>query len=303
MTTPPSRGGRGFTLIELVVVLAIIGVLLSLLLVGIQRAREAASRGSCLNNLRQVGLALHHYHDNFGAFPPGVSAPGPDNPYPWMSWHTRILPYTDNTALWEAAVRAYQIDSSLILNPPHTDLSTVVRVYTCPSDPRTAAAHPVPSYPSCVVAYTDYLGNEGINAQRLDGVLYVDSRIRLADITDGTSTTLLAGERPPRPDGFLGWWYGGWGYDFATATAEDVLGVAEKCFDSAFAPQCPVGPYQYGPGRLDNPCDAFHFWSLHIGGANFLFADGSVRFLPYSASKVMRALATRAGGEVVADFD
>ncbi len=147
------------------------------------------------------------------------------------------------------------------------------------------------------VAFTDYLGVEGINQNRKDGVLFLDSTVRFADITDGTSNTLAVGERPPSTDGWYGWWYAGWGQN-QDGSADMVLGVREKNY-SARAASCPIGPYEYGPGRPDNMCDTFHFWSHHPGGANFLFADGSVHFLPYSARAVMRALATRAGGEAV----
>jgi prepilin-type processing-associated H-X9-DG protein len=96
----------------------------------------------------------------------------------------------------------------------------------------------------------------------------------------------------------LGWWYAGTGQsDDGSAAA--VMSVRERVV-SIWGFGCLPGPYHFTPGRLDNQCDAFHFWSLHSGGANFLFADGSVRFPPYSADAVLPALATRAGGEVVA---
>ena len=145
------------------------------------------------------------------------------------------------------------------------------------------------------MAFTAYLGVEGQDFTRNGGLLFLDSRVRLADVTDGTSATLLAGERPPSANGVLGWWYAGWG-QAKNGSAEMVLGVREwNVYDNT----CWPGPYFYSPGRVDNPCDAFHFWSLHSGGANFLFADGSVRFLPYSAAAVMPAVASRGGGEVV----
>jgi prepilin-type processing-associated H-X9-DG protein len=137
----------------------------------------------------------------------------------------------------------------------------------------------------------------GTNQFRKDGVLYLDSQTRFAAITDGLSQTLFVGERPPSAQGNFGWWYGGWGQN-KDGSGDTVLSVRERNLNSIYAPGCPVGPYEFGPGRIDNQCDTFHFWSLHIGGgAHFLFGDGSVRFLRYSAAPLMPALATRSGGE------
>jgi prepilin-type processing-associated H-X9-DG protein len=147
------------------------------------------------------------------------------------------------------------------------------------------------------VAYTAYVGVWGTSSLVRDGCLYVDSKIRLADVSDGLSSTLLVGERPPSADLRLGWWYAGWGQN-KDGSAEMVLGVNEIKTATRYR-QCPPGPYSFGPGAIADDCDAFHFWSMHKGGAHFAFADGSVRFLRYSADHIMSALATRAGGETV----
>ncbi len=125
------------------------------------------------------------------------------------------------------------------------------------------------------------------------------SKVRFADIVDGTSNTLLAGERPPSPDFWFGWWYAGAG-EAGTGAGDMVLGARELNVNaSTYTAACPVGPYSFKPGKIQEMCDVFHFWSLHDGGANFLFCDGSVRFLTYSADSILPALATRAGGEIV----
>jgi prepilin-type processing-associated H-X9-DG protein len=140
------------------------------------------------------------------------------------------------------------------------------------------------------------LGVEGTDQYHKDGVLFMDSKVRMASILDGASNTLMVGERPPSAQGNLGWWYAGWGQE-QDGSAEMLLGVREICVYNS--PPCAAGPFHFGPGRFLNQCDAYHFWSPHSGGTNFLFCDGAVRFLSYSADGVLPALATRAGGERV----
>jgi prepilin-type processing-associated H-X9-DG protein len=137
----------------------------------------------------------------------------------------------------------------------------------------------------------------GTDYRTVDGILFLDSRVRLADITDGTSGAVVCGERPPSADQQFGWLYAGMGQR-NDGSADMVLGVRELNVSPIVA-RCWGGPYEFSRGAVNNQCDLFHFWSLHPGGANFLFADGSVRFLSYSARDVLPALATRAGGEAV----
>jgi prepilin-type N-terminal cleavage/methylation domain-containing protein/prepilin-type processing-associated H-X9-DG protein len=286
---------RAFTLVELLVVIAIIGVLLGLLLAAVQRVREAASRTRCLNNMHQIGLALHGYHDVHKALPRGVTSPDSSDPYPFMSWNTRILPFLDQDSLWAQAQQAFAVTPMFQKNPPHVS-GVVLPIFACPSDPRSLAPSKFGE------AFTCYLGVEGTNQFKHDGVLYLDSRVKFADITDGLSQTLLVGERPPSADQRLGWWYAGVGQN-QDGSAEMVLGALERNFGRIeWESLCPPGPYRYGPGRLTNQCDAFHFWSLHIGGANFLFADGAVHFLPYARASILPALATKSGGEALPEW-
>jgi prepilin-type processing-associated H-X9-DG protein len=285
------------TLIELLVVIAIFTVLVGLLLPAVQKIRESAARATCANNLKQVGLALHAYHDAKSGLPPGISLDGGRSPQPFLSWNARILPYLERQALWSEIERAFAQSRSFYDVPPHVHRSTVVATYACPSDGRTLA----PSTKlgtATVVAFTSYLGISGTFAARTDGVLFADSAIRMADIRDGTSSTLLVGERPPSPDERLGWWYAGTGTD-DKGSAEMLLGVVDYNYYRHTYHSCDFGPYAYGPGDLNNDCDTFHYWSLHPGGAQFVFCDGSVRFLAYSANSILLALATRAGNEAV----
>ena len=108
---------------------------------------------------------------------------------------------------------------------------------------------------------------------------------------------MMVGERPPSSDFYFGWWYIGYGQN-GDGSADFHLSV--RALKNTFrTPTCPVGPYNFSPGSVENPCDTFHFWSRHIGGANFLFADASTHFLRYSADAVFPALASRSGGETV----
>src|SRR5262249_40425790 len=146
----------------------------------------------------------------------------------------------------------------------------------------------------------DYLGNAGINEQSNDGVLFLDSRVRIVDVKDGTSQTLLAGERPPSADFRYGWWYAGIGRD-QNGSLDHVLGAREinQSIAGAYLRLCPAGPFSFARPDPNDLCAAFHYWSFHPGGANFALVDGSVHFLRYSANNILPALATRAGGEQV----
>jgi prepilin-type processing-associated H-X9-DG protein len=174
-------------------------------------------------------------------------------------------------------------------------MGTVIPQFLCPADSRVFEAPILMGHPA---AFTSYLGVCGTNFRALDGILFPDSRIRIPDVLDGLSNTIIVGERPPSPDLLLGWWYAGAGQN-SFGSADMILGVRE--IRAVYLPLllCPRGPYSFSAGSLYNHCDALHFWSLHSGGANFLFADGSVHFLAYSADSLMPALASRAGSENV----
>ncbi|HYT92756.1 MAG TPA: DUF1559 domain-containing protein [Gemmataceae bacterium] len=286
----------GFTLIELLVVLAIIAVLIGLLLPAVQQVRGAAERAQCLNNLKQLALALHQYHGDYKSFPPGHRSLRNADQLPYSGWTLSILPYLDHRQLYDRSRAAYRVSSSPFRNPPHTGLSSPVQVFACPADGRVPG--PQTSQQSGeVVALTSYLGVSGKDYATQDGVLGQDSRLRFADIRDGSSNTLLLGERPPSADLQFGWWYAGVGQG-GTGSADLVLGVREQNLQ-VFTVGSPCGPgfYPFAPATFNDPCGMFHFWSPHSSGANFAFADGSARFLDYSANPLLPALASRAGGE------
>lgn len=180
-----------------------------------------------------------------------------------------MLPYLEQEALWSATEIAYENAPSPFPNnnPPHVGLATVVGAFVCPADPRVADVQFAPRT-GIHVALTSYLGVEGTDLTTKDGILFRDSAIRISDITDGTSRTLLAGERPPSADFQFGWWYAGTGQAF-TGSADMVLGVVERNVLAYSVAPCFGGAYQYGPGQITNQCDIFHFWSLHLESAQW----------------------------------
>jgi prepilin-type processing-associated H-X9-DG protein len=295
--TPGRRAA--VTLIELLVALAVTAILVGLLLAAVQKARAAAARASCQNNLRQIALAAHQAHDDRGTLPPGHRSLFQREFLPLSGWPLDLLPYLDAGPLAAQARAAYRADLFPFHAPPHPR-DTVVKGLTCPSDPRVVTPQ-VSLRTKSRVAFTSFLGVAGRQVGDKDGVLHQDSRICLADVTDGTSATLMFGERPPSHDFQFGWWYAGIGQR-QTGSADMILGVREpNLLPVEAGTECGPGRYPFRPARgFDDPCGLFHFWSPHPGGANFALCDGSVRFLRYEADAVLPALATRAGGEAVA---
>jgi prepilin-type N-terminal cleavage/methylation domain-containing protein/prepilin-type processing-associated H-X9-DG protein len=288
----------GFTLLELLVVMAIIGVLVALLVPAVQKIRAAAGRIKCINNMKQIGIGLHHYHDVYRVFPPGLSTyngtqynpPPPPDAMWYFSWMARIMPYVEQQNL------ARQVDWNAWPWWQEPINGIPLLVFQCPADPRVPIAADYGGFP---VGLTEYMGVNGTNQLKYDGILHVNARVTLQSVTDGdgTSTTLLVGERPPSSDLFYGWWFAGSG-DYPWFGATDVvLGTRE--YDPATG-----RTFSFGPGKLDNPDDRWHYWSLHPGGANFLFGDGSVKFLHYEIGPTLLvALGTYQGGEAIGSGD
>jgi prepilin-type processing-associated H-X9-DG protein len=210
-----------------------------------------------------------------------------------MTWLTRLLPYIGQQALWNQILDAYRQDFYVLNSPPHTARYVSVPLFLCPSDGQRGAP---PHWKGPPAGTMSYLGIAGINLSRRNGIFFLDSHIRFLDIKDGLSNTLAMGERPANLKYGRGMWHGGNG----APIIDSFLGVRQIASSMA-RPHCPEeGPTKFQPGRLDDPCSVYHYWSFHPGGGNFLVADGSVRFLPYSAAPLLPALATRAGRETAA---
>ncbi|VTS07618.1 DUF1559 domain-containing protein [Tuwongella immobilis] len=291
----------GFTLIELLVVLGLIGLLVGLALPAIQKVRASADRLSCQNHLKQIGLALHHYHSRYAVLPPRIHSKTLENdPNRVLGWMALILPDMDEGAAWSTAEAACRITKDPLVSPPHTVMHHVVKSYVCPSDARLL--RPYTDAWNHTATFVSYVGVDGVVLEGkhtgLPGVLGFESGVTFASITDGLAQTLLVVERPPPASLVAGWWYPSYmGDAFGASGPNNAITFGIEA-DHPNEPCDGLGRV-FGPGRLDNPCDRFHTWSLHPGGANFLFCDGSVRYLTYQADRMVRFAGTRAGGEAV----
>jgi prepilin-type N-terminal cleavage/methylation domain-containing protein/prepilin-type processing-associated H-X9-DG protein len=312
----PVRRCRGaFTLIELLVVIAIIAILIGLLVPAVQKVREAANRTQCTNNLKQIGLALHGWHDANKRLPPGYLAGGPyidgaTDTTPGWGWAALILPHLEQAPLYRQLNLAQPVQSSAAI-------ATLLPIYQCPSDVfvgvftvtdafGNALAQAAPSsYAACIG------GDESAtDAPRGLGVFYRNSSTRLADITDGTAQTILVGEHAWA--NVNGIWAG------AISGGVARRGQFNPCPGSGAsfypAPTLVLAHAHLNNAMTDTDGGLDDFSSRHDGGSQFLFADGHVtlvRSIPgdqpngtYTADSIaFQALGTRAGNEVVQGLD
>ena len=335
MLLPRSR--RAFTLIELLVVIAIIAILIGLLLPAVQKVREAAARMSCQNNLKQLGLACHNYHDQSQVLPPGAANDMPPfgtatSPQWGSSWKVYILPHIEQGNIFN---KWQFTGSSGYTNSNNTNLTTnvMIKALRCPSSP-------VPEFSNrgggggnmMNTSYTGVAGSAlsgtGVYAVGCcngsgplaadNGILYAGSKVKLENISDGTSNTWLIAEQSDHlrdangqpvtagyttgvgnSSGLYSWMMGaahnagggqsGWGdgRHFNCTTVRFQINQKGFANDSSNGTNNDVGTN-------------FPINSAHSGGANVVLADGSVRFFRDSISiTTWRALATRAGGEVI----
>ncbi len=297
------RHRAAFTLIELLVVIAIIAILIGLLLPAVQKVRDAAARVQCQNNLKQLGLAMHNYHDVNNGLPPGYNATGSyPATAPGWGWGAYILPFVEQDNLYR------QLD---LTKPVETQpaIQQVLKVFVCPSDQPPAAAFPVTDIAGATVclagpsSYAATVGDDGseVDAPTGNGVFYRNSKVKLTDITDGTSNTVMLGDRAWADT--QGVWAGvptnavcrpGLTNPWQTTTAP---GQALVLVHNNW-----VNIKTDADGGLDD------FSSKHTAGVNVLLADGSVRFVRSITAEgaehlAFWAMGTRAGGEVVQELD
>ena len=284
------RVRHGFTLIELLVVIAIIGILIALILPAVQSAREAARRTRCKNNLKQVGLALLMYHDHSGRLPPlsVVNYSSPEETG-WWSWRVRVLPELDQQTLYRQIDLREDIWANGDKYKPFT--SKKLPVFMCPSDPNIDRVYESTEFFVNGEAYAlaSYFGCRGSDDSIPGNGVFpaINQTIRISHIVDGTSQTILLGERPADSTAEWGWWAAGVGLDYK--------GMGDHVLDAREGLRS---------GDITNTsADLTRFWSAHSGGANFTMCDGSVRFVAYDIDqRVVSAIASRNGREVVGEF-
>ena len=288
-----------FTLIELLVVIAIIGILMALLLPAVQKVREAANRTTCQNNLKQIGLALHHFHDNFGRFPPGYYdlAPWPQNDQgPGWGWGAYILPFLEQDSVRKLINTSVSIGSS---SPPIVQArTTFLPVFYCPSDNLrmnfTITDGGAQSWMLAQGSYVACNGNDGVDDNstppHTGAFIRATSGFRIVDIDDGLSSTFFVGERCTTMS------VSTWAGVIPGALVPSVRAPGSFSGASALTlGHC--GPHLPNDSIVT---DADAMSSAHSLGVQFLFGDGSVHLIVNSISMtVYDNLATRAGGEVV----
>ena len=287
--TMKRKDRRGFTLVELLVVIAIIGILIALLLPAVQAAREAARRMACTNNMKQIGLAMHTHCDSQGYLPAGFTTPPPQGG-PSLTWVTSLMNYFEQGEVYDLADMTQSfslVNAAGKVN--YQIISVKLPGMLCPSDKEI---DPLVHQGSPCWAHGNYVANDGIGplmertktdpptSNRVKGVFYCDSNVKIRDFTDGTTQTALVSELILTDKDFRG-----------------VMHYAEGClYHHNFTPNSDEPDWMRGTHCVDNddaPCIAKYVGyenrenrhtarSRHPGGVNLLLADGSVRFVEES---------------------
>lgn len=294
---PGRRQRLGFTLIELLVVIAIIGILVGLLIAAVQKTREAASRMSCQNNLKQIGLALHSYHDEYGRLPAGYEyLSDPAGNARGFGWAARILPHLEQTNLY----RQFNFEAPIWDSTNEVPRMQLLNAFICPSDPKAEGDYVLMGAEKYAVG--NYVANFGPGDMDADaddrrGVFSRNSKTRFADIIDGLSNTFFAGERINGP--FRENTKHGVHVTYETTWAGAVREITDPTDDH---PHMVLFQTGHLPNAIDS--DDRDISTPHSSGGQFLLGDGSVHFLNESISYgVYQSLGTRAGSEQISIAD
>ncbi|WP_437225116.1 DUF1559 domain-containing protein [Planctomicrobium sp. SH661] len=318
MITNKTSSRRGFTLIELLVVIAIIAVLIALLLPAVQQAREAARRSQCKNNLKQMGLALHNYHETHSVFPPGAlslqsngtawpettsncsSKPSKSSVVGGWGWGTFCLPFIDQAPLYNTLAPNGNNFPAVTVNVSKTTLT----VFRCPSEPsgplitNTDFGGDGAGNGYASASYAAVIGSGGLeyhincdgnnpNPEARYGTFWYNSRTRLRDLTDGASNTVLVAERM---------WDG-------TPESTGGTGAIWAGRPTNSNKYCTLLRMNDTPAFSINGTNDSAARSKHVGGAHFLLGDGAVRFLSQNMDAMTyRLLGQKADGTPLGEF-
>jgi prepilin-type N-terminal cleavage/methylation domain-containing protein len=312
---PKNDRRSGFTLIELLVVIAIIAILIGLLVPAVQKVRESASRTQCQNNLKQIGLAAHNYHDAKGHFPPGVGYTPLDTGGVWGNGMFHLLPFLEQEPLYKSALGTVQLPTGPItIHCPINDnvYSQPVPIFLCPSNPSVGPSGVV-TMKGIAWGASCYGGNSQVFSP-IPGD--AQGKRRLVEIIngDGTSNTILYAEKYPRCSSNMMLLDGGsfWAYSvFKTVALPPPMESPPKLFQPGFAIpllQWPdaIGPkskFQVQPTPFDGNCDPRLAATPHASGMQVCLADASVRSLsPSLSGTTWWAAVTPTGGEALGDW-
>ena len=292
MKTNRIAGSRkGFTLVELLVCLGIIGVLFGMLLPAVNAARASARKAYCSARLRELAVATAQYEAANKRIPPNMT-------WKIWQWQYHLLPHLELS----------QIHSEISDSTQNSIAWMAFYSFLCPEDPNSEI--PMRQYASnLLVGKSDYAGIVGTTAGLADGVFpplgfgvggASSQGLRYRDILDGLSNTFLYGERPPADNGTVGSWLR------ANTYLNGTVGVFEQgpfVMGQGSEPMLQCGPQRFQIGSSKNPCSAAHNWSFHAGGAHFVTVAGAVSFIGYSTDEaILRAYATRNGGEIISSL-
>lgn len=321
MISPTNVRRSAFTLIELLVVIAIIAILIALLVPAVQKVREAAARTQCVNNQKQVGLAIHNYHGVYKKFPLGMPDQiGVVSPFYGWCWMQPILPYLEQEPLYKACLPLMDPSKpgGAAYQWPDSVKNTRVVSLVCPSDPANGKISSVTGqhqgfFGNIVLCTGNTIMSSATASTQLNGVFYPLSKTRIADIIDGTSNTVMGSEVIVVPDGSPAQCYPGQ-YDYRGAYFNALAGAV--LFSTRYQPNTSTADYiwnacmQVNTTPTTTPCVAscgsdpspqnISARSNHTGGVNVLLADGSVRFVSNNVDPtVWQSVGSRAGGEMI----
>jgi len=298
-------GRRAFTLVELLVVIAIIGILVALLLPAIQAAREAARRAQCMNNLKQLGLGLHNYHDTLRGFPPGMTYYSNTRLNDKFTWPVYLFPFIEHAAVHDMVNFNGDFGNGVATDPNCPVMRMILPVFQCPSDGKS-------EYGSVCRTRNSYVANAGIGYLKAEypptqkkGVFLQNTSLQMSDFNDGTANTVGISEiiKVQASNDYRGTWSYCEGCLYQHDRTPNTMVPDEMRIGLCTSPQEPVAPCIGTFTAWNTRTNLLSARSRHPGGVQALLMDGAVRFISSAiATDTWQALGTPAGFEVVSGF-